>query len=54
VLNFMMQKSFTTNSMVLRRTRDLHLIGHRIEPYKIFYTQNRLRRNVLQRVRKVI
>jgi hypothetical protein len=40
VLNFIMHKSFTTNSMVLRRTRDLHLTGHRIERHKIFYTPN--------------
>jgi hypothetical protein len=40
VLNFIMHKSFRTNFMILRRTRDLHATGLRIELHKGFlYTK---------------
>jgi hypothetical protein len=39
VANFSMHKSFNTNSMVLRRTRELHAISIQLELHKFFCTK---------------
>jgi hypothetical protein len=52
VVNFIIHKCYRTHFTVLKRTREFHATGLRIELHKFCYVTKLQRRNVLQGARK--